>query len=83
MKPSSAVVVYEVSWSSVNGPMEGALIDSFSLLSFSLTPAPRAACISPGSAVASLVSLSLSCCVGTGDFQTWDGSLTGGWDCCR
>lgn len=33
----------------VNGPVEGVLIDSFSQLSFSLTPVPRAACISPGS----------------------------------
>lgn len=50
---------------SVNGPVEGVLIDSFSPLSFSLSPVPRVACISPASPAASpcvaLPSLQFGC----------------------
>lgn len=47
-------------------PWREVLIDSFSPLSFSLTPVPRVACISPGSTAASHVSLFPSCCLTLG-----------------
>lgn len=63
MKPGHFPLVYEGCWCSVNGPVWGGevLIDSFSPLSFSLSPVPRVACISPGSPAASHVLLFPPC----------------------
>lgn len=61
VKPGLFPPVYAGCWCSVNGPVEGVLIDSSSPLWFSLTPVPRVACISPGSPAASHVSLFPPC----------------------
>lgn len=57
MRPGHFPLAYVGCWCGVNGPVEGVLIDSFSPLSFSLTPVPWVACSSPGSPAASRVSL--------------------------
>ncbi len=80
----SVATLLSVCWvlCSVNRPVEGLLIDSFSPLSVSLSAVPRVACISPGSPCSlprpsSLPAVWLSGDRWRGESQTWAGITDG------